>query len=113
MKKVKSVSIAVCLIVLLIIVNTSYAVQYEIIDLGTLGGSRSWARGINDSGQIVGESYDSSGNGHAFSYFGGTMTDLGTLGGSYSEARGLNNNGQIEGTSYDTSGNAHPLSEFN
>jgi uncharacterized membrane protein len=35
-------------------VSANAQVQYEIIDLGTLGGDSSWARGINDSGQIVG-----------------------------------------------------------
>ncbi len=50
-------------------------------DLGTLGGSDSYAYGINDSGQIVGGSYTSSGDYHAFLYANGAMADLGTLGG--------------------------------
>ena len=29
-------------------------IVYELIDLGTLGGDRSWADSINDAGQIVG-----------------------------------------------------------
>ena len=71
-----------------------------MIDLGTLGGTDSWAFGINNNGQIVGGSYTASGQDHAFLYSGGTMTDLGTLpGGAYSRASGINNNGQIVGYS--------------
>src|SRR6476620_5226338 len=52
------------------------------VDLGTLpGGLVSWARAINDAGQVVGASQVSSGAGHAFLWEKGAMTDLGTLGG--------------------------------
>jgi probable HAF family extracellular repeat protein len=57
--------------------------------------------GINDSGEVVGES-----NGQGFvygpaTYFSSsyTMNNLGTLGGSYSQANGINNNDVIVGTS--------------
>jgi probable HAF family extracellular repeat protein len=57
-------------------------------DLGTLpGGSynRSRARGINDSGQVVGDS--TAAMALAFLYSGGQMQDLGTLPGTgYSAA---------------------------
>src|SRR5436309_1672459 len=50
-------------------------------DLGTLpGGYASYAYGINDAGQVVGTSEDSSGLRHAFLWSAGTMADLGTLG---------------------------------
>ena len=68
-------------------------------DLGTLGGTSSSANGINDSGQIVGNSTTASGY-HAFLYSGSAMTDLGTLGGPLSSATGINNNGQIVGWAY-------------
>ena len=66
-------------------------------DLGTLGGANSNARGINDSGQIVGGSDNASGQFHAYVYAGGSMSDLGTLGGDRSEAFAINNHGTIVG----------------
>ena len=77
-------------------------------DLGTLfGGGGSYARAINDSGQVVGWGYvwltlsGSSIGEHAFLYRGGTMIDLGSLGGG-SYAMGINNSGQVVGYSYPT-----------
>jgi probable HAF family extracellular repeat protein len=70
-------------------------------DLGTLGGSSSQAKGINDRGQVVGQSF-LAGNTerHAFMYSRGTMQDLGTLGGRESYAYAINNKGQVVGDSY-------------
>jgi probable HAF family extracellular repeat protein len=72
---------------------------YYATDLGTFGGSDSYARGINNSGQVVGYSITAGNAEHAFLYSGGTMNDLGTLGGSYSFADGVNNSGQVVGNS--------------
>ena len=69
-----------------------------IHDLGTLGGTTSYAFGIDDGGQVVGQAYNSSGYGHAFLYSGGTMNDLGTFfGGKTSSANCINNNGDYAG----------------
>ena len=81
--------------------------RYLITDLGTLGGSTSHALGINNSGQIVGESYTNDADvltTHAFLYSGGVMTDLGTLGGT-SGAKGINDQGQVAGWSNTTASN--------
>lgn len=78
--------------------TTIQTVGYNVIDLGTLpGGTFSSANGINNSGQVVGDS-DSDNGTRAFLYSNGTMTDLGTLpGGSNSSATGINNSGQVVG----------------
>src|SRR5215218_688686 len=84
---------------------TSY---YKVEDLGTLGGSRSWASAINDSGEVVGYSYlPGDQNKHAFLYKDAKMTDLGTLGGTSSEAKGINKSGQVVGWSDNSSGERH------
>src|SRR5262249_51540200 len=67
-------------------------------DLGTLGGSSSEARAVNDSGQVAGFS-QLRGNvaEHAFLYDGTAMLDLGTLGGPSSPAFGMNSSGLVVG----------------
>lgn len=74
-------------------------VQYVVTDLGTLGGNYSYARGINDNGQIVGTATISniSSDCHAFLYSNGTMSDIGAFQDFYSFAVSINNNGQIAG----------------
>jgi len=75
-------------------------------NLGTLGGTDSYAAGINSSERVVGYSLNASGLDHAFLWTpGGTggvpgnvqMKDLGTLGGNASEAYAINQGGQITG----------------
>jgi probable HAF family extracellular repeat protein len=81
----------------------------QIHDLGTLGGTISYARGINDFGIVVGGSTLADGSTHAFGW-NGTLHDLGTLpGGTFSQAFGINSNGRIVGESTDGSGQFHAV----
>ena len=75
------------------------------IDIGSLGGQPTYPFGINDAGQVVGQSTTAGGNSHAFLYSGGQMTDLGALPGDvYSTATGINGSGQVVGYSASASG---------
>jgi len=78
--------------------DLTHSVQYNLIDLGTFGGTTSEGKSVNDSGQVTGDATIAGDTAdHAFVYSQGTMRDLGTLGGSYSEGHGINNNGQVTG----------------
>jgi uncharacterized membrane protein/N-acetylneuraminic acid mutarotase len=85
-------------------VYTRAAVEYEVIDLGTLGGDRSVANFINSAGQIVGWASTSQGFWRAttFDVMGdGNSIDLGTLSGDGSMAHSINSTGQIVGWAHD------------
>jgi probable HAF family extracellular repeat protein len=71
-------------------------------DLGGLGGSCTVAAGINDGGQVVGQSWlHGDMTGHAFRWDRTNgLTDLGTLTGDFSSAHAINNQGQAVGGSY-------------
>ena len=71
----------------------------RMIDLGTLGGSKSDAVSINDRSQVVGRAYvtDTPFVRHAFLWENGTMTDLGTIDQCRGTAKGINSKGQIVG----------------
>lgn len=74
-------------------------------DLGTLGGTKSNAYGINTDGTIVGQAYDPTGVYRPFIRRpGSAMTDLGTLGGQYGSARDINDAGQVVGTATTSGG---------
>lgn len=76
----------------------------EMIDIGVLDGyTSSYAKGINDSGQVIGyaTAYSDS---IAFLYENQSLTNLGTLGGTYSRAYGINNNGDIVGVASSSDG---------
>lgn len=80
-----------------------------LTDLGTLGGTYSWAVAISDDGQVVGASTTSSAfQPHAFSWTKEEgMIDLGTLGGASSSALAVNSSGQVVGHSLTASGERH------
>jgi probable HAF family extracellular repeat protein len=72
----------------------------EMQDLGTFGGSFSFATGINDADKVVGSAtLSGDAKQHTFLYNSGVMKDLGTLGGPYSYPLDINNADQVVGIS--------------
>jgi probable HAF family extracellular repeat protein len=82
-----------------------------MLDLGTLGGPNSEARGINNLGQVVGRADESTAAGSFRAFFWNSATgmlNLGTFGGatdpnglnSGSEANAINDKGQVVGSVY-------------
>jgi probable HAF family extracellular repeat protein len=80
----------------------SYAVQYEIIDLGDLPtGTSSGAWGINAFGNVTGTAnINGDWTNRGFIWQNGVMKDIGDLGGTVSDARSINDMGQVVGWSY-------------
>jgi len=79
-----------------------------IVDLGTLGGSRSAGFGINNSGQSVGWSTIVSGEPHGFIGDASGLIDLGTLDGiAVRRILDINDSGQVIADSYTTTGDTH------
>ena len=73
---------------------------YTVRGLGTLGGTQSIARDINDSGQVAGQSQNASGGNQGFYWQEDQgIKPIGTLGGLTSPARGINKSGQVVGFS--------------
>ena len=79
------------------VAQTTLLPAYAVTDLGTLGGSLSYALDINAAGQVVGGSDTANGPQHPFLYSQGQMIDIGTLGGCCGVAAGINASGQIAG----------------
>jgi probable HAF family extracellular repeat protein len=84
------------------------AANYRITDLGTLGGSVSFAFDVNVHGDVVGSSTTVTGETDAFLYHNGAMTDLGVLDPmkNFSQAFGINDSSSVVGSSLtiDTNG---------
>ena len=71
-----------------------------VTPIGTLGGTGTTATDINDFGQVVGGSQNSTGDLRPFLWTAKKgMVDLGTIGGSRGMASAINNAGQIVGLS--------------
>jgi len=90
----------------------SHAFFYEkgiLKDIGTLGGSSSYATAINSVGQVTGHSMTAKGATHAFLYDRrkDSLKDLGALGGGYSDAFAINAGGQVVGQSTISTNSAH------
>jgi probable HAF family extracellular repeat protein len=84
------------------------SIAASIIDLGTLGGNESWASGINNAGQVVGNA-SAYGHVHPFLYSGGQMTDLDPLNPYDGSAFAINNAGQIVGSQENSTGVDHAV----
>jgi probable HAF family extracellular repeat protein len=78
----------------------------HIEDLGTLGGPDAWASGINDAGQVTGQSYTSDSTVspitgarpiEVFLWHNGKIISLGNLGGTMGVPNKINNQGQVVG----------------
>lgn len=75
----------------------AHGATYSYTDLGTLGGSQSWAYDVNDFGQVVGESLTlHDGPSHIMLWDAGTLVDLGPNG----KANSINNAGQMAGLTF-------------
>ena len=74
----------------------------SLVDLGTLGGASSEARGLNELGDVVGSAQNAAGQPRAFLWRGGQMIDLNTLlaagsGWVLESAAAISDGGQIVG----------------
>ncbi len=74
---------------------------YHIKELGTLGGNSSFARAVNNDGQITGNANVPNGRLHAYLWENGVMQDLGFLQNGVEFSRGfyLNSSGVVTGES--------------
>ena len=79
--------------------GTTFDGVYQLVDLGTLGGTSGEALALNESGGVVGWSETAAGSRHAFLWVNGTLQDLGALEGGTSLASAMNEPGQVAGTS--------------
>jgi probable HAF family extracellular repeat protein len=117
-KVAPSVVVAVSLLSALILSTPSAAQEhkrklshYTLTDLGTLGGSFSFAGGLSNSGWVEGYAYVTGDTAaHAFLWRHGKITDLGTLGGPSSDASRRPNNGGNAAGGSDTA-TSDPLGE--
>ena len=98
---IRHVAVSAC-VCLLLTASSALALQYAIVELGTLGGSQSFALDINNSGQITGNARTAANVLHTFLWQDGAMIDLGILPESttdFSRGFAINELGQVTGES--------------
>lgn len=115
----KQVAVALCLAwaAVCCLAESSEAIKFKYENLGTLGGSQAYPGfdvkefGINNLGQVVGFSFNSGGEKHAFVRSPGqAMMDLNLIlppGTNESRARGINNAGIVAGFFHDIATGDH------
>ena len=104
----RRLSVPVLLIVVMSVGAARGGTVFTLKDLGTLGGTSSYATGINASGQVVGWATTPNGLAYAFLYSDGVMKDLNdlidpTLGWTLLHGSAINNSGQVVGDAITTS----------
>ncbi len=98
--KLKMCVFIACVVTTSTFVNAVQAMNFNLIDLGTLGGTSSTGSDINDSAQVTGSSRIADGSAlHSYLYDNGNMQDIGTLDDMDSYGTGINSNSQITGYS--------------
>lgn len=105
--KSRSILLLVVLAILDTMSHPIFAQQYDVTDLGTLGGDRSMAYAINNTGQVIGISNGSDGTFRPFLWQGGTLIDLRDLGAGFHGVTDVNDDGQIIGNVFISSGIDH------
>lgn len=107
MPKFTGICTIICIVVLASAVIVS-AREYTFIDIcEKIGSSGCEAFNINNSGQVVGATYNGTGIERGFLYSNEKVTELGTFGGDYSDALGINNSGQVVGVAAGTNKFGH------
>lgn len=104
MNKILTVAIASALLAMPVSVNA----DWSMTGLGTLGGSTSFARDINDSGQVIGSSSLANGVGAGFITGAGDVT-MSNIGSIFPTA--INNSGVVVGSFFSSEGR-HALHAF-
>jgi probable HAF family extracellular repeat protein len=91
--------LALLLVSLCGFLQKTYGAVFSISDLGTLGGSYSLGYGINNSGNVTGETETTNTLTHGFIYRTGTMNDLIEFGFGqfYSTGHGINDSNDVVG----------------
>ena len=100
----KSTLLLIVLAMMATMSHSAFAQQYDVTDLGTLGGDKSMAYAINNTGQVIGTSSGPDGTFHPFLWHSGTMTDLRDLGAAFHGVTDINDHGQIVGHVFINSG---------